>query len=141
MIKTIRLLTILLLTTGILFVNVSTALAIPPLPSSFYGTVKSNGGNIPSGVGVSARINGVQYAMSKHLIYNGDTVYSLDVPGDDPETPGIVEGGVPGDTVVFYVGSTQANQTATWQGGTNVNFNLTVALPNYPLIYLPLITR
>jgi hypothetical protein len=139
--RLLRIFNILILTMGMLLFDVRTALAVPPLPSSFYGTVKSNGFNVPSGVRVSARINGILYAMSPYMLYNGDTVYTLNVPGDDPETPNIVEGGVPGDTVVFYVGNTQANQTATWQSGTNVNLNLTVSLPPYMQIYLPLITR
>jgi hypothetical protein len=111
----------------------------PPLPSSFYGTVKSNGANVPIGIQVSARINGVVYASSPYKYYNGDTVYSLDVPGDDPGTPGVIEGGIAGDTVVFFVGSKQADQTATWQAGTNNYLNLTAELPNYKLLYLPLI--
>jgi hypothetical protein len=111
----------------------------PPLPSSFYGTVKSNGANIPIGIQVSARINDVPYAISHYTLYQGDTVYSLDVPGDDPGTPGVIEGGIAGDTVVFFVGSKQADQTATWQTGTNIYLNLTVELPNYRLLFLPLI--
>lgn len=112
----------------------------PTMPSSFYGTVKSNGGNVPVGVQISARINGRIYASSPAMLYDGDTVYSLNVPGDDPGTP-TIEGGVPGDTVIFFVSGTQANQTATWQSGTNINLNLTAAPPIYLQIYLPLIFR
>jgi hypothetical protein len=117
--------------------------APPPIPASFYGTVKSNGFNVPIFTQVSARINGIQYATSPYSLFNGDTVYSLNVPGDDPSTPGVIEGGVPGDTVVFFffVGGKQANQTAIWQTGINVNLNLTVALPEIKLLYLPLILR
>ena len=115
--------------------------APPPLPASFYGTVKSSGENVPIGTQVSARINGVQYAVSPYTVFNGETVYSLNVPGDDPETPGIIEGGVPGDTIVFFVGSIQAAQTAIWQGGINVNLNLTATLPDYHYLFLPLTFR
>jgi hypothetical protein len=140
--KSFRSLTALLLTLGILFVNVPTVLAVPPLPSSFYGTVKYNGGNVPIGFRVSARINGIKYALSPFILHNGDTAYHLDVPGDDSETPDVIEGGVSGDIVTFYVGTTQADQTATWHGGTNVALNLTVpSLPKYWLIYLPLVKR
>jgi hypothetical protein len=113
----------------------------PPLPASFYGTVKSNGGNVPTGTVVSARIKGIQYALSPYSVYAGETVYSLNVPGDDLDTPGVIEGGVPGDTIVFFVGNVQAVQTATWQSGANSNLNLTVTLPNYRLLFLPLIRR
>jgi hypothetical protein len=113
----------------------------PVIPSSFYGTVKSNAANVPVGVQVSARINGHIYATSPAFLYNGDTVYSLNVPGDDLTTLGVIEGGVPGDTIVFLVSGTQADQTATWQGGTNINLNLTAAPPIYLQIYLPLLFR
>jgi uncharacterized repeat protein (TIGR02543 family) len=116
---------VILLISGVLFLNVSTVRALPPLPSSFYGTVKLGGANVPAGTTVYAFINGVQYASSPYYVYNGDTVYSLNVPGDDLTTPDIIEGGVSGDTVVFYIGSTKANQTAPWVASTNVNLDLT----------------
>ena len=40
-------------------------------------------------------------------------------------SPSIIEGGVTGNTVIFYIGSYVADQTASWQGGTNVRVNLT----------------
>ncbi len=102
--KTLRILSVLFLTMILLTVNVSKAWAVPPLPSSYYGTVKMDGANVPIGTQVSAFINGVQYASSPYLLYGDDTVYSINVPGDDPATIP-VEGGVPGDTVVFHVGN------------------------------------
>ncbi len=38
-------------------------------------------------------------------VYQGATVYSLDVPGDDLSTLTEIEGGKAGQTVVFYIGS------------------------------------
>jgi hypothetical protein len=137
--KNLRILIVFLLTISMLLVDNSKVLAVPPLPSSFYGTVKSNGANVPIGILVSARINGVQYASKAAFLDGLDTVYFFDVPGDDPSTPGIIEGGITGDTVEFYVGNTKADQTATWKSGANVNLNLTVALPDYWQIFLPLI--
>ncbi len=78
-----------------------------------------------AGMVVSAKINGVQYASTTVLTYLGDTVYSLDIKGDETDTPGIIEGGVEGDIVVFYIGDIQAAQTGTWHSGTNVTLNLT----------------
>ena len=130
--KKLRILSVLLLTTGMLFYNVSTVLAFPPFPSSFFGTVKLDGANVPAGTQVSAFINGVQYASSPYNLYDGNTVYSLNVPGDDPSTPDVIEGGATGDSVFFYIGSTKADQTAPWGPGTNVNLNLT-ATPGYNL--------
>ena len=74
--KTFRISTILLMTLVLLFVNVATVLAVPPLPSSFYGTVKANGANVPGCIQVSARINGVQYALSHYLLY-GEMIPSI----------------------------------------------------------------
>lgn len=109
--------------------NTFPALAVPPLPSSFYGTVKVNGSNISVGTIVSAWINGVQYAYTGSLLYQGDSVYALDVPGDDPATTA-VEGGAFGDTIVFQVNGRPAQQTGVWQSGTNVMIDLTISLVN-----------
>jgi hypothetical protein len=102
-------------------------LAVPPLPSSFYGMVKLWGSNVPVDTALSVRINGVSYAATTVTMYNGDTVYSLGVPGDDPGTPAIIEGGVVGDTVEFYIGGFKADQIAPWQSGSNAQLNLTAS--------------
>jgi len=102
----------------------------PRLPSAFYGTVKANGANVPNGTSVSAWINGVKYAETTTFLttVNGQqtSVYTITVPGDDPTTPGVVEGGNEGDTVVFKVGGNLTDQTGTWHEGTDVQLNLTV---------------
>ena len=111
------------------------ALAFPPLPSSFYGTVKVNGANIPDGTIIKALINGQVYAQTQSLTYQGDSFYSLDVQGDDLTTT-IIEGGKEGDTVNFVIGEDDsAGQTGIWKSGTIVKLNLsatsnaTVAAP------------
>lgn len=104
------------------------AWAVPPLPSSFYGTVTVNGANVPDGMSVTAWINGVAYAQTATFTANGNSVYVIDVPGDDPETPGVKEGGVAGDTIVFKLGGVQqVDQTSIWQSGTNVELNLSAS--------------
>jgi S-layer homology domain len=99
-------------------------LAIPPMPSSFYGTVKRGGVNVSAGTTITASINGVPYANTTVQLYNGDTVYSLNVPGDDPDTLAI-EGGTPGNTVVFTIGKGAADQAGTWQSSSNIELDLT----------------
>jgi hypothetical protein len=131
----------LILAIALVLSNLAPAFAVPPQPSGFYGTVKINGANVPVGTQVSARINGVQYALSPYNLNEGYTVYNLDIPGDDPGTPGIIEGGVAGDTVEFYIGGKKANQTGTWQSGTSVNLNLTVTITYTNRIFLPLVFR
>jgi len=127
-------LTALLVVLAILALNAQTTYAFPPLPSGFYGSVKIDGANVPAGTVVTARINGVQYASTVITTYLGDTVFSLNVPGDDTDSPGVIDGGVPGDTVVFFIGSRQAQQTAAWSSGSNVALNLTAVGNFAPVI-------
>ena len=49
----------------------------------------------------------------------GNLVYAINVPGEDPDTPGI-QGGVEGGTVTFMIG-TRVVATGVWHEGTNVN--------------------
>ncbi|MFQ5858192.1 MAG: hypothetical protein ACE5LU_21525, partial [Anaerolineae bacterium] len=110
---------VLAITAGFLTTQLALAatLLIPPLPASFYGTVTVAGADVPAGIPVSAWIDGVMHAETNTFRHEGRTMYAVDVPGDDPATPE-VEGGRPGDTVVFHVGGLKADQTAVWQGGT-----------------------
>ncbi len=122
--KTQRSFLVLAVILCILCVNVGTSNAMPPLPSSFYGTVKIEGINVAVGTSVTAWINGIQYAGTTAEAFNSDVIYALDVPGDDTATTGVIEGGVAGNTVVFHVGGYVATQTGTWSTGTDVQLNL-----------------
>ena len=101
-------------------------LAIPPLPSSSYGTVKVNGANVSDGTVVQALIDGQVYAEGYTQTYQGNSVYSLNVRGDDSETAAR-DGGREGDAIQFKIGGALANQTAVWHTGANVNLNLTAS--------------
>jgi hypothetical protein len=103
-------------------------LASPPLPSSFHGTVKVNGANVPNGTLIKAFINGRAYAEKQTQTIQGDSMYLLNIQGDDPETTA-VEGGSEGDTIVFSIGGVEAGQTGLWKSGTNIIFNLTANTP------------
>ncbi|MEJ5223876.1 MAG: Ig-like domain-containing protein, partial [Anaerolineales bacterium] len=109
----------LLLVLVLVFVNYGAARAVPPLPSSFYGPVRLDGALVPADTLISARIGGVEYATTLTTIYLGDSVYAIDIPGDDPDTPG-KDGGVTGDVIRFYMNGIEANETALWTSGTNV---------------------
>ncbi len=100
--------------------------AFPPLPSSFYGSARFNNANPPDGTSVEALINGQVFAFATTQTYQGSSVYSLDVPGDDSATAA-VEGGREGDQVSFRIGGQLAEQTATWHSGTNVEMALSAA--------------
>jgi hypothetical protein len=141
--KKYRLSIMLILTIGLLLFSIQPVLAVPPIPSGFYGTAKIDGLNVPAGTIVSARINGTQYASTIVETYLGDTVYSMDVPGDDTESSGVIEGGVEGNTISFYIGAIKVTQTATWHSGINANLNLTGisgSLPAFSL-YIPYLCR
>ncbi len=101
-------------------------LAVPQIPSSFYGTVKVNGANVPDGTAVQALIDGKVYAEVLTQTYQGDSVYALNVTGDDTDTT-VKDGGREGDTVQFKIGGVLASQTGVWHSGTNVTLNLTAS--------------
>jgi hypothetical protein len=66
------------------------------------------------------------YAEGYTQTYQGDSVYALDVRGDDPDTPA-QDGGREGDTIQFKIGGALAGQTGVWHSGTNASLNLTAS--------------
>ena len=104
---------------------VGEAWAVPPFPHTFYGTVKKDGANVPDGTVISAWIGGEQYVSTNTFTSGADSVYTLNVPGDDPETSA-KEGGVNGEIISFYVGSQMAAQTAIYSSGSVTQLNVTV---------------
>jgi uncharacterized repeat protein (TIGR01451 family) len=107
--------------------SAATTQEAPPRPSSFFGRVTIGGTkDIPPGTRVSAWIGGIRYAEAFSLLADGQSVYRLDLPGDNENTPA-VEGGRPGQTVTFRVAGVQVPQTATWQDGLYQQLDLTAA--------------
>jgi hypothetical protein len=88
--------------------------------------VKVNNANVPDGTVIQALIGGQVYAEGFSQTYQGDSVYALDVRGDDADTPA-QDGGREGDTIQFKIGGAVASQTGVWHGGTNANLNLTAS--------------
>jgi len=115
-----------------LFAVPSSVLAIPALPSSFYGTVKLNSANVADGTLVQAFIGSLVVAQGYTQMFQGDSYYALDVPSDDSATPAI-DGGREGDTIAFKVGGITAHETGTWHSGTDVQLNLTVTSAATPV--------
>jgi hypothetical protein len=136
--KIYRLILSVIISFSLLIWKSSPVNALPPLPSGFYGTVTVNGAIVPVDLPITAWINGIQYAITYTLKYGSDSVYSISVPGDDPSTAGIIEGGTEGQTIVFKIDQLSANQTGTWHGASNVSLNLSAT--GY-CIFLPLIER
>ena len=123
------------------------AWAAPPMPYSPWGTAEINGRPAPDGTQVIALIGDVQYGSTTTT---GGGWYSIDVPGDDPDTPQ-KDGGLSGETVVFKVDGRTAAPTGTWISGAAPRLNLTVTVstptvtptssPTRPILYLPLILQ
>ena len=115
------------------------AFAIPSPASSFHGSIRVNDVNLPDGLLVVAWINGEAYASSYTQTDQGNSVYSLEVPGDDPDTPER-EGGREGDTVQFELGGVLADQAGTWHSGTSVQLDLTLLASGVSPTLMPTIS-
>ena len=130
---------------GCIFLSLITVgrhvLAMPPaIPSSFYGTVSINGENVPLDTEVSAWIDGHWILSVSVKLDKGLTVYAIDIPGDDPTTPDL-DGGRPGDEVLFQIGSQWADQKGTWQSGANQELDLTATEAKVWIYIFPLFFR
>jgi hypothetical protein len=123
--------------------------AIPPQPCTFFGTVSVNGADVPAGSTVTAvvyaadGVTEVTHSTSAIQFYNGHSVYSVTVAGDDDETP-LKDGAHDGDIVRFVVRvegfSVRAEQQGVWQTTGLREVNLTAEREEHR-IYLPFIAR
>jgi len=100
----------------------------PPIPFSPYGRVTIGGDPVAGGTLISGWCDGVQYAQGPTEIFDGEAWYSLDLPGDDPETGG-KQGCYVGETVIFKIGEIEAVPTATWAAGQAPEITLSDPLP------------
>ena len=119
-----------------LFAIMPAAAAVPPTPATFWGTVTIDGANAPDGTTITVWINGVQYAETTTFTNSGVSYYTVDVPGDDPDTTGVLEGGVTGDSIVFQVDGQDASESGSWSSGTQ-EVNLTATGSTQPATPTP----
>jgi len=126
----------------------SPAFALPPLPHYVSGTVTVDGSSVSDGTVITAWADTTQLATTTTLTNppgGGASYYAISLPGDDSETPGVIEGATPGSIVRFYVGAPYriwAEQQVTWQSGTLTTIHLT-ATPgaSETRLYCPVISR
>jgi fibro-slime domain-containing protein/uncharacterized repeat protein (TIGR01451 family) len=97
----------------------------PPRPASFFGTISTDGFEIPGGTRVTAWAGSRLLAEAPVFPADGHTAYSIDVPGDIPETPAL-EGAVAGQAITLKIGGAAAPQPAAWEAGTYNRLDLTV---------------
>jgi hypothetical protein len=117
------------------------AQASPPFPFTVYGTVRARGAYVVAGTPVTALCDGVQYGSALAEIFDGQSVYSMNVNGDDPETQAVKEGCYPDEVVRFKIGDLDADQTANWLSEGFQELNLTALEPTLKPVYLPLVIR
>jgi PKD repeat protein len=123
------------LISGMLLALTSTAVvfAVPLLPLSIYGTLTIDNADSSVGTPVTAWLNDSQVAQTTTTTAGGATVFTLDIPADDPDTPEI-DGGVEGQVITFRVGDLPAAETAIWHSGDHTRVDLTAQTPTIPPI-------
>jgi len=100
------------------------ALATPPLPHAFYGTVKINNTDAPTGTVVSAKINGVNAGS-----YTTTATGQYGSVAERDYLAVSCDGANDGDTITFYVKGHYTNQTDAFNiGGGPTELNLTVTI-------------
>jgi len=124
----------------LLALSAGVAHAMPPLPSAFFGRARIGGADADPGVAVVAWIGDRPLVTTSVIAWQGGSWYSLDVPGDDPDTPGIIEGGQAGDIVHFTLAGLPAAESGSWRSGVNQPLDLSAGLPHESL-FLPLILK
>ena len=89
--------------------------AVPALPHLFFGDVTvgaAAGISVPDTTVITAQINGFTFQTSGTVNTTSSGTYGIvapfRVPGDDPDTLEIIEGGVAGDPIVFLVNGNEA---------------------------------
>ncbi|MGQ9515766.1 MAG: DNRLRE domain-containing protein [Anaerolineae bacterium] len=112
------------------------ARAIPPQPAVFWGNIQMDGQNIPAGSPITAFVyDGTAPVECGHAavqMQDGQSVYTIAVNGDDPDTPA-KDGAQDGETVYFWVDilgeRRQAQQSGVWHSAATSRLDLTIVGP------------
>ncbi|MBI2853274.1 MAG: PGF-pre-PGF domain-containing protein [Chloroflexi bacterium] len=112
----------------------ASALAVPRPPHVFRGTVTVSSNPAQDGLTITAAIAGATFPYSLSANTSGGRYgddFQFKVPADDSDTSN-KEGGVNGNTVVFYIQGVEAG-TAIFESGVVSTVNLAIdALPTLP---------
>lgn len=118
----------------IVIVLITNASAFGGLPHRFWGEVTIGDSPALDGTVVSALIDGIEYANTT----TSGGKYTINVPRDDPTTD-TKNGGIYGDTVVFYVNNIES-ATYKFVSGDITQLNLIItsnATPTPPITNTP----
>jgi hypothetical protein len=88
------------------------------LPFSPSGIVTLDGAAVAAGTAIAAWCGGSQQAATTAFVQAAASWYALDVPGDDPATPGVREGCFPSETVTFKIDAYWSEQAVPWVSGS-----------------------
>ncbi|GAB6179380.1 hypothetical protein JCM14036_06990 [Desulfotomaculum defluvii] len=93
----------------------------PPLPATYWGSVKTSGGSAVQSGTVEAYVDGVFCSSIEIMngMYGSDSGIKLDAPGTTSSK-----------VVSFKVNGKFADQTTTWKSGEDKRVDLTVDLPD-----------
>jgi len=127
---------------GLFLTLVSMVGAVPPLPVTVYGRAQLNGVDVAPGSLVVAWIDGTPIAQTSTIHSGNQSVYVLDIPGDeswDPETNPTPPAGA---IITFTLAGIPAPQTIIWSAGDVQMVNLSINIsPSGSRLYLPLLLR
>ena len=97
---------------------------VPQLPEAYYGTITINGLPAPVGTEIIAMINGEEkgrFTLTESGVFGGPGTFDAKL---------LVAGGQydVGEQVIFLVNGVQADQTDSYNPGTNTELNLTFSI-------------
>jgi hypothetical protein len=108
---------IALLVVAMLLLSPVLASAQPSLPCRFHGTVQLDGAAVEDGTTITATVEGQTFTTTTPSAAYGASTFVLLI--EQPEGVALA-----GSTVTFKIGARDADQTATWELGGNIELNL-----------------
>ncbi len=101
------------------------AVAQPPLPCRFHGTVQLDGADVAGNTTITATIGNDTYTTQTPSVY-GDSTYLLEIA--PPEGTSYADG----TAITFMIGARTATQASAWETGGNVELNLSSGAATTP---------